>query len=301
MSPAGQSSQKINRVLRRDEEDAIQYRTIANMIEREGELIQEYLGETAEKILKRHGFSAEGKRLSGNKDIRSENVDGIVQEESPSERIENLATEEKSKNTEIKHFDNNKESGSEIKRSSITEDKIIKAIEDLNAGKEKELQIDLSELHETFEDPEYIKANISLDDVLAKKQKESKREKDSPSKEKKVYVKNTVAHLQSGENTPYILNTACIEKMLILVLAFLLHNRLLNSAGQVIFFIDGEASLRLSIQSIFLDLVPFKIILDWFHLEKKCKERLSMGMKGKFIRNKVLWHITPLLWHGKMA
>jgi len=147
MSPAGQSSQKINRVLRRDKEDAIQYRTIANMIEREGEFIQEYLGEKADRV---------------------------IQEVFSSFRREYLAIEKKPKNTEINYFYDNKEPSSEIERSSITADEIIKAIEDLNAGKEKELQIDLSELHETFEDPEYTKANISLDDVLSKKQKERK-------------------------------------------------------------------------------------------------------------------------------
>jgi len=133
--------------LRRDKEDAIQYRTIANMIEREGEFIQEYLGEKADRV---------------------------IQEVFSSFRREYLAIEKKPKNTEINYFYDNKELGSEIERSSITADEIIKAIEDLNAGKEKELQIDLSELHETFEDPEYTKANISLDDVLSKKQKERK-------------------------------------------------------------------------------------------------------------------------------
>src|SRR5205814_1601315 len=119
------------------------------------------------------------------------------------------------------------------------------------------------------------------------KQKESQRKKNSPSKAKKAFVKNTVAHLQNGENAPYLLNAPCVEKMMILVLAFLLNNGLLNREGQLIFFIDGAADLRLAIQSLFLELLPFKIILDWFHLEKKCKERLSMAMKGKLVKNKV--------------
>ena len=42
----------------------------------------------------------------------------------------------------------------------------------------------------------------------------------------------------------------------------------------------------------------FGIILDWFHLVKKCKELLSMAMKGRLIRNQVLREIMPLLWHG---
>jgi hypothetical protein len=113
-------------------------------------------------------------------------------------------------------------------------------------------------------------------------------------------VKNSVAHLQNSENATYILNASCVEKILILVLAFLLHNGLLKREGQLIFFIDGAADLRSAIHSLFSHILSFKIILDWFHLEKKCKERLSQAMKGKQLRNKVLDHITSLLWHGKV-
>lgn len=54
---------------------------------------------------------------------------------------------------------------------SVAEDAILpqatvcKMIEELNAENIKERHIDFSELHETFEDPHSIKANISLDDV----------------------------------------------------------------------------------------------------------------------------------------
>ncbi|MBF0236708.1 MAG: hypothetical protein HQM12_03320 [SAR324 cluster bacterium] len=40
------------------------------------------------------------------------------------------------------------------------------------------------------------------------------------------------------------------------------------------------------------------VILDWFHLEKKCKELLSMACKGSLIRNSILDKLLPLLWHG---
>jgi len=48
----------------------------------------------------------------------------------------------------------------------LEREKVCHMTEELNMGKEKEKQIDLSELHETFEDPNAIKANISIDDVL---------------------------------------------------------------------------------------------------------------------------------------
>ena len=299
-NPSARIQTKLNRVLWRKEEDAIHFRTVANAVEREGELIQEHISKKAEKILETHGFNAEGKRIASNKGEAEENEPRTRTEESASFGREDQNLEKDPQIALGETFERNKEQGIEIERGSIAEELIRKAIEDLNTGKQKELQIDISEIHEIFEDPQAIKANISLDDVLAKKQKESNRKKGSPSKEKKEYVKNTVAHLQNGENAPYILNAPCVEKIMILVLAFLLNNGLLNRAGQLIFFIDGAADLRSGIQSLFLDLLPFKIVLDWFHLEKKCKERLSMAMKGKLIRNKVLEYITPLLWRGKV-
>jgi hypothetical protein len=298
--PFRKSTTKLNRVLWRNEEDAIQFRTVANIVEREGEFIQEFISKKAEKILKTHGFSAEGKILDSNKGWIPGNEPSTIIEESRYFGSEDRNFEPPPQSAFGETFDSNKEQNPEIEPSHITEELICKAIEDLNIGKEKELQIDISELHETFEDPLSIKANISLDDVLSKKQKESNREKYSPSKEKNEFVKNTVAHLQSHENATYILNAASVEKIMILVLAFLLHNGLLNRAGQLIFFIDGAVDLRSAIQSLFFNLLPFKIILDWYHLHEKCKKRLSQAMKGKQIRNKVLEYITPLLWHGKI-
>jgi hypothetical protein len=40
------------------------------------------------------------------------------------------------------------------------------------------------------------------------------------------------------------------------------------------------------------------IILDWYHLHKKCKELLSMALNGRDNRNAVLQNLMPLLWHG---
>lgn len=244
----------------RDEDDAIQFRTIANIVEREGELIQEHINKKAEDILNTHGFSAEGKLLDGNNGFNSIEGNNI----------------------------------------SISEDIIIQSIEELNVGKEKELQIVLAELQETFEDKDGIKANVSLDDVLSKKQKEADREKGSKTKEKKEFVKNTVTHIQSSENATYVLNTASLQQMMIVLLAFLLNNDLLERAGQLIFFIDGAADLRLAIENLFFGLLSFKIILDWHHLEEKCKKRLSSAMKRKQVKNKVLEHILALLWYGKI-
>ena len=39
-------------------------------------------------------------------------------------------------------------------------------------------------------------------------------------------------------------------------------------------------------------------LYNWYHLEKKCKEQLSLALKGRFIRNDILEKLKPLLWYG---
>jgi len=92
-------------------------------------------------------------------------------------------------------------------------------------------------------------------------------------------VYNTVAHIQEKESKTSPLNTPTISQMMIIVLAFLLSNGLLSNPGSLVFFTDGARNLRLAIQNTF-SFLPFKIILDWYHLEKKCKDLLSMAIKA---------------------
>lgn len=43
------------------------------------------------------------------------------------------------------------------------------------------------------------------------------------------------------------------------------------------------------------------LILDWYHLQKKCKDLLSMVCKGKAHKNEVFSSLTLKLWHGNLA
>lgn len=138
--------------------------------------------------------------------------------------------------------------------------------------------------------------NISIDDVGAKKQKEYREPKssDPPLKRNRAYVQNTVIHVEKGGQS-YILNGDGVLCVLRLLLAFLLHNDLLSC--KLMFFVDGH-----SLYSTVLQFFPWhqnlSVILDWYHLQKKCKELLSMAMKGRDLRNAVLEKLMPLLWHG---
>jgi hypothetical protein len=180
----------------------------------------------------------------------------------------------------------------------LAHEQVCAMIEELNTQLPPERHIDLGELHETFEDPKQVRANISLDDVCCKKQKEEGRKKDAPAKEKREMVSNTVAHIQSGNSEAYTLNTANITQMMIIVVAFLLNNGLMNGTGPFVFFTDGAQDLRKAIESFFAFL-PFKIILDWYHLEKKCKDLLSMAITGKKVKDPLLRELIAWLWLGK--
>lgn len=138
--------------------------------------------------------------------------------------------------------------------------------------------------------------NISIDDVLAKKQKETRVSNPQEKTDDKTrqYVANTVIHLQKGKRT-YLLNGFGVIWTLQLLLAFLLHNQLIGL--NLMFFVDGH-SLYSNVLQFFAWHKKIGVILDWFHLEKKCKERLSMALKGSKIRNTVLGKLMPLLWHG---
>jgi hypothetical protein len=255
--PFRRSAEKINRLWWRHEKgNQIQCRTIANLVEREGKLIQEQIAKKAEQILTSSGFSADGKLTDGEKTF---------------EPIAEAAV--------------------------LPQATVCKMIEELNTQNPKERHIYFCQLHETFEDPKFVKANISLDEVCCKKQKVEGRKKGSPAKEKREMVYHTVAHIQDGASKTYILNTSTVAQMMMIVLAFLLSNGLMSIPGQLVFFTDGARNLCLAIQNVF-SFLPFKIILDWYHLEKKCKALLSMAINGKQVKQQLLAELLAWLWRG---
>ena len=252
------SAQQLNHLLWRKEEQMVQARTVANLVEREGEAIAACVENKGKTVLKCHKFTEAG-----------------------------VPT------------------GETIVYGRLTDESVLSPERASQAGKElndvlpQDRQIDVEALLGTLEDPAAVKALIAVDDVLCKKQKESGRKKGSLPPKKKERVKNTVAHIQSMKGETYTVTTATIAQMMIVLLAFMLSNGLLILPGQLVFFTDGAEDLLLAIQKVFAFL-PFKLILDWYHLDKKCQQRLSMAMKGKQIRNSVLEKLLALLWIGKV-
>lgn len=145
-----------------------------------------------------------------------------------------------------------------------------------------------------FESPEET-VSVYIDDVNVKKQEEKRPERTEPKEKKRKYVHNTIARVEKGSES-YNLSgrgTPCVLKIL---LAFLLENGL--GKFRIQFFTDGHTLLNSSILRFFRCFLNIGIILDWFHLDKKCREQLSMAYRNRKIRNQILEKLMPLLRHG---
>lgn len=144
-------------------------------------------------------------------------------------------------------------------------------------------------------DYEIDAVNVSIDDVGVKRQTEM-RPKDE-TKEQPKRVQTTVAHIQHGKKS-YILSGDSVGGCLRLVLGLLIFNGLMRK--QIVIFADGARSINSAILKM-LPFLNFKIILDWYHLEKKFYEQMGMALKGSKFKNELLKDkLLPCLWFGNV-
>ena len=180
---------------------------------------------------------------------------------------------------------------SEAQPAVLEEDAVRAAAESLPAQYDVENILSNPVL---FENPAST-VNVSIDDVSVKRQKSERPKERAEQGQKNKKANNTVCHVEKG-GASYTLNGGTIKEVLSFLIAFLFENKLTGSRIQ--FFTDGHSILNEAVLKVFCWLANIGIILDWFHLVKKCKEQLSMALKGRRIRNDVLRELMPLLWHG---
>ena len=169
---------------------------------------------------------------------------------------------------------------------------MLQAVEKINAGRPcKEEQVKPSGWQ--IEDPEQT-CYISIDDIGVKHQKEQRTGDETKTG---VYVWSTVADIETGSGSHTVTGIG-MKKTFLFVLAYLLQNNLLANKT-LVFLTDGVRSIFANIAEIF-SFHPFIIILDWFHLKKRCQEYLSMSAKGKEKRNEILQKLLRILWAGNV-
>ena len=173
---------------------------------------------------------------------------------------------------------------------------ISKATSDYNKGRDKCMRIRSRKLVADVEHFPDDCVYVSIDDVGVRHQKDKR--KDGGSKIGKV-VENTVIHIQSKEGI-YIITAVGMNKAFRLLLAFLLKNHLLENR-HLYFFSDGARNIRKGIKDYFA-FCPHKHMLDWYHLEKRMTELLSMALKGaKDKRHEIRKHLDGILWAGNIS
>lgn len=145
-----------------------------------------------------------------------------------------------------------------------------------------------------YEAPKHT-AIVSIDDVTPKRQEETRVKGGRKDEPKKKYVHNTIVHVEST-GKKYTLSALGLKTALCFLTAFLLSNGLKSLRFQ--FFTDGHRTLIDTIFNMFTWKSNMGMILDWYHLSKKCKEQLSLAVKGRHARNQVLRKIMPFLWNG---
>jgi hypothetical protein len=137
---------------------------------------------------------------------------------------------------------------------------------------------------------------IYIDDVLVKHQKESRA---PGSRRDGRFIAQTVVCIQV-QNEKYHITATSMQEALRRLMAFLLENHLMEDR-QLIFISDGATAIKEGIEASF-GFRDYRLYLDWYHLDKKCYQLLSSGLKtGKAVREdkeKAGRELAGLLWAG---
>lgn len=176
----------------------------------------------------------------------------------------------------------------------IGEKQARRLITEYNRGRDRMTKLKYDDLTSDIEDGTGKCCYISVDDIGVRYQKPRRKGK---CKKDRSFVENTVIHIQA-EGKQYTLTAIGMDKAFKLLVAFLLENKLMEDY-RLIFFSDGAACIRDHIGKYF-GFRQYTIILDWLHLEKKCNEFLSMGIKGsKDEKQRIKKNLASILWTGR--
>ena len=167
-------------------------------------------------------------------------------------------------------------------------------ITEYNRGRDRMTKLKYDDLASGIEEGPGKCCYISVDDIGVRFQKPERKGK---CKKGRSFIENTVIHIQA-EGKQYTLTAIGMDKAFKLLVAFLLENRLMEDY-RLVFFSDGATCIRDSIEKYF-EFRQYTIILDWLHLEKKCNEFLSMGIKGsKDEKQRIKKELASILWTGR--
>ena len=176
------------------------------------------------------------------------------------------------------------------------DDPFKEQVEQYNSGKDERDRIKRKDLVEATEPSPESTVYISVDDVGVQRQKDKRT--DNYIKDKKR-VENTVIHVEA-DGRKHVITAIGMHNAFTLLTAFLISNELLGS-HRIVFFSDGAQNIRSCIEAFFSFRMPVVHMLDWYHLEKRMKELLSMAVKGNKEAKATMRNVIGrMLWAGNV-
>lgn len=253
----------LNLFLNREDDDSFSLTTLVDFVERYGDRIREDYLEEFCRILEEHGFDPVT--------LRPRDLDSI----SPSWKEE----------------PSQPEGGDEVwQKAADAYNKMItdEGVPKITAEVIKEYRDKMS----LADDRTVI---VSFDDVFVKKQKEQRSE-GFIKKGSRVSVSDV--HIQYGRNK-VVFPARNMDEAMMFFICFMLANNLFENT-RILFIVDGANEIKASIEK-YLSWRPYTIHLDWYHLAKKCRERISSGISGDIDTKKTyVKNMLSYLWVGNL-
>lgn len=183
-----------------------------------------------------------------------------------------------------------------------SEEEKFASVEDIvsafNQGKRPEFQIKNRGYIVNIEDCPKRAIIASFDGVLTAHQNEIRGVNGKKPYKSRVWVETYVVHIQIGDE----MHVMTAENMFVAFkkfLAFALENGLRDGVP-VVFFSDGAKEIRKTIETYF-SFYPYRLFLDWYHLQKKIRQFISSVFKGSFDeKQKIHYEICARLWAGNV-
>jgi hypothetical protein len=270
--------QRFNR-WRRQERQGTVLTSLREASEREGLAVLRTLTETSANVLKQQGFDSQG-QPHAQSDWRELGQAVVYTKVNPSQRAGALA-------------------------------RVSDQMEELGLTKEHQRELAQRAKREVFEVAGET-VNLSVDDVGVKKQKAQREQRKSrppalstpttvaadSDRVKHPKVQNSVAYVEH-QAQHYTFTGRSVSEVLYFCLALLLNTG--HVLKRLCFFTDGQNSLQQAVLAAFSWHPAVTMLLDWYHLVKKCKEHLSTALKGRHLRNQHARAVLRLVWFGARA
>jgi hypothetical protein len=269
-----------NRIVQ--QENALESRRLQEQVEREGLAYLNHLKVMSEQILEQSGYDKQGYALN------PEVTTLLEQSQSPI-IVEHLATVQSAFTLMVQQAPETVKPHLVLNHNAYEamEQSVNISIDDICTKEQREIRRKKVEKVEKIEKIE--KANLTVVPPKGTKEKVSKTQS------KCALQYQTVIHIQSKAGQ-YVLNARNLSLLCPILIAFLLKNKCLTHNW--VFFTDGQRTLIDNVIARFAFKGNYKLILDYYHLQKKCAKQFYSALHKNERRDVYEKQLKDYLWYG---